>query len=156
LTAKAATSRTGCWNYFPDWLLERRRRAERALTTVVATYYLLGVSTRRMEMLGRGAGYHPAVEVAGQRRVLGDCRNDSALRASRVNFPEPLRGQCSGSVDSPPVSHPASTRPCRNPLSITTVPRMVTCCWPDSSFPRWGVAAYGANGAFRQIRGVTG
>jgi len=27
--------RTG--SYFPDWLLERRRRAERALTTVVAT-----------------------------------------------------------------------------------------------------------------------
>ena len=37
--------------YFPDWLLERRRRAERALTTVVATCYLLGVSTRRMEKL---------------------------------------------------------------------------------------------------------
>ena len=36
---------------FPDWLLERRRRAERALTTVVATCYLLGVSTRRMEKL---------------------------------------------------------------------------------------------------------
>ena len=35
-------------SYFPDWLLERRRRAERALTTVVATCYLLGVSTRRM------------------------------------------------------------------------------------------------------------
>jgi putative transposase len=30
-------------SYFPDWLLERRRRAERALTTVVATCYLLGV-----------------------------------------------------------------------------------------------------------------
>ena len=41
--------RTG--TYFPDWLLERRRRAERALTTVVATCYLLGVSTRRMERL---------------------------------------------------------------------------------------------------------
>jgi len=41
--------RTG--SYFPDWLLERRRRAERALTTVVATCYLLGVSTRRMEKL---------------------------------------------------------------------------------------------------------
>ena len=27
---------------FPDWLLQRRRRAERALTTVVATCYLLG------------------------------------------------------------------------------------------------------------------
>ena len=34
--------------YFPEWLLERRRRAEAALTTVVATSYLLGVSTRRM------------------------------------------------------------------------------------------------------------
>ena len=38
-------------SYFPDCLLERRRRAERALTTVVATCYLLGVSTRRMEKL---------------------------------------------------------------------------------------------------------
>ena len=38
-------------SYFPDWLLERQRRAERALTTVVATCYLLGVSTRRMENL---------------------------------------------------------------------------------------------------------
>ncbi len=38
-------------SYFPDWLLERRRRAERAVTTVVATCYLLGVSTRRMEKL---------------------------------------------------------------------------------------------------------
>ena len=34
-------------SYFPDWLLERRRRAEAALTSVVATCYLLGVSTRR-------------------------------------------------------------------------------------------------------------
>jgi transposase-like protein len=41
--------RTG--SYFPDWLLERRRRAEQALTTVVATSYLLGVSTRRVEKL---------------------------------------------------------------------------------------------------------
>lgn len=37
--------------YFPDWLLERRKRAERALNTVVATCYLLGVSTRRMDKL---------------------------------------------------------------------------------------------------------
>ena len=37
--------------YFPDWLLERRKRAARALTTVVATCYLLGVSTRRMDRL---------------------------------------------------------------------------------------------------------
>jgi putative transposase len=38
-------------SYFPDWLLERRRRAESALVSVVATSYLLGVSTRRMEKL---------------------------------------------------------------------------------------------------------
>ena len=38
-------------SYFPDWLLERRKRAERALISVVATSYLLGVSTRRMEKL---------------------------------------------------------------------------------------------------------
>ena len=49
-------------SYFPDWLLERRRRAERALTTVVATCYLLGVSTRRMEKPGRATRDHPAVQ----------------------------------------------------------------------------------------------
>jgi putative transposase len=41
--------RTG--SYVPDWLLERPRRAEAALVSVVATSYLLGVSTRRMEKL---------------------------------------------------------------------------------------------------------
>jgi putative transposase len=38
-------------SYFPEWLLQRRRRAEQALITVVATSYLLGVSTRRVERL---------------------------------------------------------------------------------------------------------
>ncbi|WP_344810185.1 IS256 family transposase, partial [Microlunatus ginsengisoli] len=38
-------------SYFPDWLLERRKRAEAALISVVATCYLLGVSTRRMDKL---------------------------------------------------------------------------------------------------------
>ncbi len=41
--------RTG--SFFPDWLLERRSRTERALTTVIATCYLKGVSTRRMNDL---------------------------------------------------------------------------------------------------------
>ena len=31
-------------SYFPSWLLERRRRAEQALISVVATAYLLGLS----------------------------------------------------------------------------------------------------------------
>jgi putative transposase len=42
--------------YFPEWLLERRRRAEAALTSVVATCYLLGVSTRRMDRLVQSLG----------------------------------------------------------------------------------------------------
>ena len=46
--------RTG--TYFPEWLLERRKRAERALTSVVATCYLLGVSTRRMDKLVQSLG----------------------------------------------------------------------------------------------------
>ncbi|MGA7149290.1 MAG: IS256 family transposase [Microbacterium sp.] len=37
--------------YFPEWLLERRKRAETALITVVADCYLAGVSTRRMDKL---------------------------------------------------------------------------------------------------------
>mgnify|MGYP003376098521 CR=1 FL=1 len=41
--------RTG--TYFPEWLLERRKRAESVLISVVATCYLLGVSTRRMDKL---------------------------------------------------------------------------------------------------------
>ncbi|HRW19731.1 MAG TPA: IS256 family transposase [Dermatophilaceae bacterium] len=46
--------RTG--SLYPDWLLERRKRAERALTSVVATCYLLGVSTRRMDKLVQALG----------------------------------------------------------------------------------------------------
>lgn len=50
-TMELAIPKLRSGSYFPDWLLQRRKRAERALTTVVATCYLLGVSTRRMEKL---------------------------------------------------------------------------------------------------------
>ncbi|PKW27976.1 IS256 family transposase [Phycicoccus duodecadis] len=46
--------RTG--SYFPQWLLERRKRAESALVTVVADCYLAGVSTRRMDKLVKTLG----------------------------------------------------------------------------------------------------
>jgi len=46
--------RTG--SFYPDWLLVHRRRAEQALVTVVATAYLLGVSTRRVEKLAEQLG----------------------------------------------------------------------------------------------------
>src|ERR1700730_16846485 len=50
-TMEVAIPKVRSGSYFPDWLLERRRRAEAALISVVATSYLLGVSTRRMEKL---------------------------------------------------------------------------------------------------------
>jgi transposase-like protein len=43
-------------SYFPEWLMERRKRAESALISVVATCYLLGVSTRRMDKLVQSLG----------------------------------------------------------------------------------------------------
>jgi putative transposase len=49
LTSLSPKLRTG--SYFPEWLLERRKRAESALITVVADCYLAGVSTRRMDKL---------------------------------------------------------------------------------------------------------
>ncbi len=42
--------------YFPEWLLQRRKRCETALITVVADCYLAGVSTRRMDKLVKTLG----------------------------------------------------------------------------------------------------
>ena len=42
--------------YFPEWLLEPRRRAERAFVQVVAECYVRGVSTRRVEGLVKQMG----------------------------------------------------------------------------------------------------
>jgi transposase-like protein len=42
--------------YYPEWLLDRRRRAERAFVSVVAECYVRGVSTRRVEGLVRTLG----------------------------------------------------------------------------------------------------
>lgn len=55
-TIEVAIPKLRAGSYFPDWLLERRRRAEQALITVVATSYLLGVSTRRVERLVEALG----------------------------------------------------------------------------------------------------
>jgi len=50
-TVDLAVPRLREGSYFPEWLLRYRRRAEAAMVSVVATSYLLGVSTRRMEKL---------------------------------------------------------------------------------------------------------
>src|SRR3954470_3814211 len=48
-TVDVAIPKLRSGTYFPEWLLERRKRAETALVTVVADCYLAGVSTRRMD-----------------------------------------------------------------------------------------------------------
>jgi len=43
-------------SYFPEWLLEPRRRAEQALTQVVCQCYVEGVSTRRVDDIVKTLG----------------------------------------------------------------------------------------------------
>ena len=54
-TVELAIPKLRAGSYFPAFL-EHRRRAERALAPVVATCYLLGVSTRRVEKLAASLG----------------------------------------------------------------------------------------------------
>ncbi len=55
-TVELAVPKLRQGSYFPHWLLERRRRAEQALISVVATAYPLGVSIRRVEKLAASLG----------------------------------------------------------------------------------------------------
>ena len=43
-------------SYYPNWLLEPRRRAEQALVAVIAQCYVEGVSTRRVDDIVRSMG----------------------------------------------------------------------------------------------------
>jgi putative transposase len=53
---RAGHPRLRVGSYYPEWLLERRRRAERDLASMVATSYLLGVSTRQVDKLAQSLG----------------------------------------------------------------------------------------------------
>ena len=75
--------------YFPEWLLERRTRAEQALTSVVATCYLLGVSTRRMNKLVQSLGV-----TTGRGRAL-------YLQRRRRPGPQGPRGRARGARARP-------------------------------------------------------
>ena len=73
-------------SYFPDWLLEPRRRAERAFVQVVCESYVRGVSTRRVEGLVRTLG----IERISKSRVSEMAKElDSAVEAFRAR---PLDG----------------------------------------------------------------
>ncbi len=55
-TIELAIPKLRSGSYFPDWLVEPRRRAERALVAVVAQCYVEGVSTRRVDDVVRSMG----------------------------------------------------------------------------------------------------
>lgn len=55
-TVELAVPRLREGSYFPEWLLERRRRSEQALMSVIATCYVRGVSTRRVEGIAKDLG----------------------------------------------------------------------------------------------------
>jgi transposase-like protein len=55
-TIELAIPKLRSGSYFPDWLLENRRRAERAMVAVVAECYVKGVSTRRVDGLVKTLG----------------------------------------------------------------------------------------------------
>jgi transposase-like protein len=55
-TIELALPKLRAGSYFPDWLLQPRRRTEQALVSVIADCYLAGVSTRRVEKLVQQLG----------------------------------------------------------------------------------------------------
>ncbi|ROQ30914.1 transposase-like protein [Frondihabitans sp. PhB188] len=57
-TIDVAVPKLRSGTYFPEWLLERRKRSEAALITVIADCYLAGVSTRRINKLVKQLGIH--------------------------------------------------------------------------------------------------
>jgi putative transposase len=72
--------------YFPEWLLEPRRRAEQAFVQVVAECYVRGVSTRRVEGLVAQLG----IERISKSRVSEMAKElDEAVEAFRTR---PLDG----------------------------------------------------------------
>ena len=80
---RARRSRScGRARYFPDWLLQPRRRAEQAFVSVIADAYLAGVSTRRVEKLVQQLG----VERMSKSQVS---RLAKSLDADRGGLPHP-------------------------------------------------------------------
>lgn len=75
--------RTG--SYFPDWLLEPRRRAERALVAVIQEAHVKGVSTRKVDDLVRTMGASGVSKSEVSRLVGGLDADLAAFREPRLD-----------------------------------------------------------------------
>ena len=93
--------------YFPEWLLERRKRAESALITVVADCYLAGVSTRRMDKLVKTLGIDSLSKSQVSRMaeeldaIVEDFRHRPLDEAGPFTFVTEQRGTSSSPTWSP-------------------------------------------------------
>lgn len=75
-------------SYFPHWLLEPRRRSEKALWTAIATAYLCGISTRRVDKLAKSLGID-GMSKSQVSRIAGEL--DEQVKAFRDR---PLPASC--------------------------------------------------------------
>ncbi|GAA0910848.1 hypothetical protein GCM10009559_81830 [Pseudonocardia zijingensis] len=91
-------------SYFPDWLLTHRRRAEQALVTVVATAYLLGVSTRRVERLAEQLGSSRCPARRSRRWPA-----TSTPKSARFASVPSIKGRTRSSGSTPSLSRSART-----------------------------------------------
>ncbi len=87
-------------SYFPDWLLQPRRRAEQAFVSVIADAYLAGVSTRRVEKLVRQLGVErmSRSQVSRLAKSLDEIVEDFRTRPLDGGPPRPLRSGSHGGV----------------------------------------------------------
>jgi len=76
--------------YFPEWLMQRRKRAESALITVVADCYLAGVSTRRMDKLVKTLGIDGLSKSQVSRMAADLDEQVAAFRARRLDESGPF------------------------------------------------------------------
>jgi len=85
--------------YFPEWLMERRKRSEAALITVVADCYLAGVSTRRMDKLVKTLGVFAVGGVRlAQRLACAMPACSTRFRSARVVTNDGIKPTASSSL----------------------------------------------------------
>jgi putative transposase len=75
-------------SYYPSWLLEPRRRAERALVAVVAECYVRGVSVRRVEGLVQTLGIE-SLSKSQVSRMTGELDSEVAAFRNRPSMAAP-------------------------------------------------------------------
>jgi transposase-like protein len=84
-TLELAIPKLRSGSYFPDWLLEPRRRAERALVAVIQEAYVKGVSTRKVDDLIRAMGASGVSKSEVSRLVVELDADLAAFRERRLD-----------------------------------------------------------------------